>query len=189
MNTDSKDNHAKQRRQILKSIGSILLLAVWVVFQYRQGNELYAISLILLFAFISISRSKNFIIIAVAVLVLVLFKTPILETWIEIRDTNQATFRALKPSISRLFTPNSGKDTLPTDIQQMVSLLQENKVTEYRVPSSFSFETNMRITEAAWPIRKNDTSPYLIYRNEENLDLTGCTTIDKRKDVSLVYCR
>jgi hypothetical protein len=188
MHTDIKDYHTMQLPPKLKLIGSIFLLAVWVLFQYRQGNELYSIFLVLLYSVIFISRSKNFIIIAVAVLVIVFFKTPVLETWLVIRDSNHSTFDSFKPAMSKLFTPYSGREILPNDIEQMVSLLQANKITEYRVPSSFSYETNMRITEAAWPIRKNDTSPYLIFRTKEDLDLTGCTKIDKRKDVSLVYC-
>lgn len=167
-----------------------LLLTGWSLFQYTRGNELYAISIFLLFIVLAIPRLRSFALISAFVLVIILFKTPILDTWIEIRETNLLTFQSFKPSIARLFTPNSGRDTLPHDVQQMLSLLQENNITEYRLEISFEQDplTYQRIVESAWPARQEAKSIHVLLPTSEITKLNNCVELDRRKDVALVSC-
>lgn len=169
---------------------NFLMLAGWSLFQYIRGNELYAICVFLLFIVLSIPRLRSFALIGAFVLVIILFKTPILDTWTEIRKTNLLTFQSFKPSIARIFSPNSGRDTLPGDVQQMLSLLQENNITEYRLAISFEKDplTHQRIIESAWPVKLEARSIYVLLPTSEIANLSDCIEIDRRKDVALVSC-
>jgi hypothetical protein len=169
-------------------IGQILLLILWVLFQHERGNDLYAATVVLISLALFTFRLKTLALIATPVLVIVLFKTSIVDTAVQIRASNLISFQSFKPSMSNLFTPESGRNILAQDVQQMISLLEENEITEYQLSSLFNAETKILITEAAWPIRQNDTSPYLLYGIEEHGNLAGCTTLDERKVVALAYC-
>ena len=167
-----------------------ILLSIWIVFQYRRGNELYALFVFLLFFILSISRSKNLTLIIAPVLLIVLFRTPVLDTWIEIRKSNLDTFRSFKPSMSRLFTPNSGRDVLPKDVQQMLALLEENNLAEYRLSTMFEQDPliHQRIVESAWPVKKDAMSPYLLSSVEEFKSMTSCVEVARKENVVLGYC-
>lgn len=173
-----------------RDIVYFLLLTGWSLFQYSRGNELYAICISLLFIILSIPRLRSFALVSAFVLVIIFYKTPILDAWIEIRDTNLLTFQSFKPSIARLFTPNSGRDTLPDDVQQMLSLIQENNITEYRLAISFEQDplTYQRIIKSAWPVKLESKSIYVLLPTSEIANLSGCIEVDRRKDVALVSC-
>lgn len=190
MTTDTKRKNVKQSLPERWRIIKIILLGVWVLFQYRQGNELYAVFMIFFSAILSIIRLKNFILIATATLVIVLFKAPVLNTWTEIKASNLETFQTFKPSISKVFMPNSGNEILSNNVKRMLSLLHENGIAEYRICNSFREDplTNQRIVESAWPIRLEPTSKYLLCPMEEIKTITGCNEIANLKDVSLAYC-
>jgi len=190
MNSVTKLKGVKQYLPDRGQILQIVLISIWVLFQYGQGNELYALFMILFFFALSVYRSRNFTLIITSVLVIILFKMPVLDSWIEIREANLATFHSFKPSISRLLTPDSGRDVLPTTVQQMLSLLQENKITEYRLSDTFEQDPliQQRIIESAWPAKKNAASPYLLCSIGEFKNMTACIDIVREKDVILVYC-
>lgn len=173
-----------------KGLVQIFLLGAWAIFQYSRGNELYAVVIILLFVVLSIPRLQNFTLIAVLVLVIILFKTSIMDTWIEIREYNLNTFQTFKPSMSKLFTPDSGRDVLPAPVQQMLSILLEKKITEYRLSNAFEQDPqiNQRIIESAWPAKKDSASPYLLCSSEEARDMADCFEVARREEVTLVYC-
>lgn len=187
-NTKRKNirHDSPNREQILQTI----LLGVWVLFQFNRGNELYAVFMVFFFIILSFFRLKNFTLIAAAALVIVLFKTPVLNTWAEIRASNLDTFQTFKPSVLKLFTPDSGKEILPNDVKRMLSLLHENKIVEYRLCDSFAQDplTSQRIVESAWPIKYELSSKYLLCPVEEIEIITGCNEIARLKDVSLAYC-
>lgn len=180
----------KKRLSSPGGVVSFFLLGAWSIFQYIRGNELYAAYIVLLYLILLMPRPQNFALVAVSVLVIVLFKTPVLDAWIEIRDTNLRAFQSFKPSISRLFTPDSGREVLPSEVQQMLSLLQENKITGYRLANSIEQDPliSQRIVESAWPMKKEAASPYILYPIEEIADLTGCVEVAKGKDIALVRC-
>ena len=188
INTTQKNirHHLPNREQILQ----IILLGIWVLFQYSRGNELYAIFMVFFFAALSIFRFKNFTLIAAAALVIILFKTPVINTWSEIKGSNLNTFQTFKPSISKLFTPDTGTEKLPNNVQRMLSLLHENNVVEYRLCDSLTQDplTSQRIVESAWPIKQELESKYLLCPVEEIKNITGCDEIARLKDVSIAYC-
>lgn len=175
---------------LLARLVQLCLLAMWALFQYTQGNELYAVCILLLFVVLSALRIQSFMVIGVFVLVIVLFKTPVLDTWIEIRETNLQAFQSFKPSIARLFIPNSGRDALPKHVQQMLSLIEENGIPDYRLSDSYEQnpEINQRIVESAWPVKKEASSQYILLTVEEATTLMDCSEVGKRKDVALVHC-
>lgn len=178
------------RSRLFAYLVQFCLLGTWALFQYTQGNELYAACIVLLFVVLSIPRLQSFMILGTFVVVIVLFKTPVLDTWIEIREINLQAFQSFKPSIARLLIPNSGRDALPKHVLQMLSLIEENDIPDYRLSDSYEQnpEINQRIVESAWPVKKEVSSEHLLLTVEDAKTLMGCIEVGKRKDVALVYC-
>jgi hypothetical protein len=187
MSSDSSSNSIKQYILSPTGIGLTIFICIWVVLELSQGHGLYVLFFFLLLATLSILRLKKFWILAAAILTVLMIRTPILTTFKVIGAYNIEAIQTIRPSISMLFTPEAGKRTLPDNIKQMLSLLEKNKITEYRIHKSAP-EEDLLIVGAAWPIRNVSTSPYLLYRIDGNIDLAGCTKIDKRKKLALAYC-
>ena len=187
MSNDTSSKSIKQRLLSPAGIGLLIFLGIWGVLEISQGHRLYVIALLLFVALLAVFRLKNFWIIAATVLIIVMIKTPTVNTLDVIIKYNIQAIQSLRHSLSNLFTPGAGKDTLPDNLQQMLSLLEQNKVTEYRLQTPGPIE-DLLIVGAAWPIKNVSTAPYLLYRIGGDVDLAGCTEIDKRKDLALAYC-
>jgi hypothetical protein len=94
--------------------------------------------------------------------------------------------------LGNLFLPNAGQEKVLSDeVQQMLRLLRENDVTDYRLSPEFASDMKIqqRVTEAAWPIRPQDTSNYLLGSLEQIQNDPACTIIDTEKDVALANCQ
>ena len=173
-----------------KNFIQLILLSFWAIFQYVQGNKLYAVFIVLFFIVLVISRSSNFTIISASVLIIIMFKSPILETWVEIKQINLETFQPLRTSLNKLFAPNSGREALPNDVQQMLILIQENNLPSYRLSASFQNDEliKQRIVESAWPVKNEQSSKYLLSPVDEAEDIPACNEFDRTENVVLVHC-
>ena len=171
-----------------KMIG-VFLLIIWTLTQFQAGNKLYAISLVLLFIIFSIPRLRNFTLIAGCVLLLLTFKTPLLETIIDIKTINLTTFSAFRPAVNKLFTPNSGREVLPGVVQQMLQLAETSSLPDYRLSSALSNDPliQQRMVESAWPVKIEPTSNYLFLLATETTDNT-CSEIGRKGNIILAYC-
>ena len=177
-------------RTKLKLLVQIVLLGAWALIQFSIGNKFYGVFIIVFFLILVIPRQPPFILVAVSVLVIVLFNTPMIDSLNELRQSNLNTVRHLKPALANIFTPNSGQEALPIQVQQMVSLLRTQHATSYRLSDQIASDPSIvqRITESAWPIKMEPTSSYrLISLTETNSD-PACVLLDQREDVALVHC-
>ena len=173
-----------------KGFSQFILLSFWAVFQYTQGNKLYAVFIILFFIVLIISRSTNFMLISASILVLVMFKTPILETWIELKQINIESFQPLRSSLNKFFTPNSGREVLPDEVQQMLTLIQKNNLPDYQLSASLQKDEliKQRIVESAWPVKNEKSSQYLLYSIDDDKNTLMCNEFDRMENIILVYC-
>lgn len=178
--------HLFDRKRLLY----IFMLGVWALFQYRQGNELYAIAIILLYALLSMPRFRNFTLVAACVLVILVFKMPTVETISEIKNTNLKAFQSFKPSLNTILTPNTGLEVLPKGARQMLELVKIHSVPDYRLSDSLLQDPliSQRIIESAWPIKMEITSRYLFLLTPEITNYPACDKIDRRDDIILAYC-
>lgn len=190
MNINGKLTEIRKRLSTPGYILQILLLGSWAFFQYQRGNEFYAIFVLFLFLSMSVFRLRNFTLIAISVLAIILFKTPIFDTWVEVRDSNLSIsmLSSFRTSMSNLFALNSGKEALPVHVRRMVVLIEESKISDYRLCTTYEQEGSQRIIESAWPVRKDASSKYVLCSLDEIQNMAGCTEIKERGDVGLAYC-
>jgi hypothetical protein len=169
-----------------KKIVYIFVLCLWLLFQYFLGNKFYAI---FIFVFFLIGlRQPYFMLVITATLIIVLFNTPILPTWMQLRQSNIIAISYIKEPLYKVLTPNSGQEVLPLEVQQMLDLLMARQLIDYQLSEELYSDPliRQRIVEAAWPIKLTKTSPYVFRR--VGTEFT-CKKIDIREDIELVYCR
>lgn len=128
--------------------------------------------------------------IAGLVLIIILFKTPTIEAWTNLIQANISTVQHLKLSPSNIFSPNSGQEVLPVQVQQMLSLLQTHQIGSYQLSNQLMQNPLIfqRTIESAWPIKMEGKSSHFLIAIEEIKNYASCVQIDQREDVALVYC-
>jgi len=176
--------------EIRKRLVIIFLLGAWALIQYSLGNKFYAIFIIVFFIILIVFRPPFFMLIAASVLVIALFNTTALDTLMELRQSNLSAVQNPKLPLTNIFSPNSGQEVLPDQVQEMLSLLHTHHIASYQIskPLEQDLRIYQRIIEAAWPIKYDGTSPYLFISLNDVIINPNCDVIDQRKDVALEYC-
>jgi len=174
----------------LERLVHLFLLGAWALTQYSVGNKFYGLFIIAFFVILVIARPPSFLLLAASVLVIVLFNTPTIDTLAQLKLSNLSAGKHPRPFLTRIFSPNSGKEVLPIQVQQMLSLLQEHQIASYQLSNQLDSDPllKQRIIESAWPIKMDSASPYLLSSLEETITNPACVVIDQRKDVALADC-
>lgn len=173
-----------------KRLFYIILLSLWAFLQFTWGDKLYILFIIMIFLLLILNRPPRFMLVAGLVLAIVLFTTPTIATWTALQQSNLHTVQNLESSLTNIIIPNSGKEALPKKVQRMLELLHTHHIASYRLSNRLEqdIEIKQRITESAWPIKMESTSPYLLVLVDEINNYSPCTEIGQKKDVALVYC-
>lgn len=173
-----------------ESIFHLLLLGIWVIFQYQQGNELYVIAIIILITILSVLRFRNFTLIAFFALVILVFKMPTVDTLVDIKQANLSTYETFKTSLNTILTPNTGLEVLPKGVRQMLELIKVHSIPDYQLSESMVQDVliHQRMIEAAWPVKQEKTSHYLFLFTNEKDSYPACKKIDRREDIIIAYC-
>jgi hypothetical protein len=173
-----------------KRLAEMFLLGIWALFQFFVGNKIYGLFIIVFYLILVMSRSPNFILVVIPVLVIVLFNTSTLDTGTQLKQWNLNTVQNYKRTLIHIFTPNSGWEVLPGQVQQMLSLLRSNHVTSYQLsPQLYQDPLIMeRVVESAWPIKMDSASSYRLSLINETNDNLSCVVIDHTKEVTLAKC-
>jgi hypothetical protein len=174
-----------------KRLAHIFLLGFWAVIQYSLGNGLFGLFIVaLLIITLIMPRPPYFAIIAATVLIIALFYTPTIDTWTVLKKSNLSTFQTPKLFLRNIFTANSGQEVLPVYVQQMLPLLQTHHVTSYQLSDQLSQDPliKQRVIEAAWPIKMDRKSAYILILLKQINNNPACVVIDQREDVALEYC-
>ena len=177
----------EKRSQLL----NILLLFAWAFIQYKLGYRFNGLFLILFIAFLFFSRQQNSLLLIIPIIVALIFGTHLLDTLTDLRKTDSIVVQYHGETLKKIFTPNSGQEVLPTKVQEVLSLLSENKVNSYQLSNQIiqDSETYQRIIESVWPRELTDTSKYFVITPAEKQKYLACDEIDQREDILLVYCR
>jgi len=177
-------------KENLRRLAHIILLGAWALIQYSLGNKIYGLFIIVFYLALLIYRQSYFTLIAIPALVLVLFDTPMIDVWVQLKKSNMDTVQHLTPSLRTLFTPNSGQEVLPDQVQNMLSLIQNHHVPNYRLSKQLTSDPLIRerIKESAWPVKTEKKSAYLLSLNGEIKNHPACIIIDQREDVVLAHC-
>lgn len=180
----------KLTKEKRRSLVYLFILVMWALIQYSLGNRFYGLFIIAFFLILAISRQLSFMRIAASVLVIVLFITPTIDTWTKLKQSNLSTFQHPKRPLANIFSPNSGQEVLPVQVQRMLSLLHTHHIASYQLSNQLDrdIEIKQRIIEAAWPIKMDSTSSYLLSVLTETKNNPTCLVIDQNKDIALEYC-
>ena len=167
-----------------------ILLVIWAVFQYSKGYEFYALFLIVVFLILLIARPSYFVLVAISVLIFIPQTVPTLDTLVRLKMANEKALYMTNETLNSIFTPGAGIEVLPPAALQGLQLLQTHQVENYKISDRMFHDLliRQRIVESAWPIKMEDSSPYLLVFLDEINNNPACTEIDKEKDIALVYC-
>jgi hypothetical protein len=161
-----------------------------VLIQYKTGNHFIGLVIIaVIIALIISSRRFNLILFGGTCLLLVFFTTSSRFTLIDLaiiyKDVIQ-DFVQIKQDLNK---PNSGLEVLPSQVQQINSILKNNNIQNYRLSKKLSDDLILQRTiESVWPIKLEIDSPYLFYLfGEPDID-PACNEIERSEDVILAFC-
>lgn len=173
-----------------KWVTYLIELGIWALINYLLGNRFYAIFILIFFLTLTLSRAPSFTLIAVTALFIIYFNTPAIDTLIHLHQSNMRTSQNISSTLKLIFSPNTGQEVLPDQVQNMLSLLKTHQLVDYQISSAlFSNQRTMqRITESAWPIKMTTSSSFHLITSDEMNKYSSCSVIDQKEDVALVYC-
>ena len=122
-------------------------------------------------------------------LVILLIFTPVIETLVKLKHSTVYALHNFTQLQSEIFRPDSGVEVLPSQVQEMLSLLHTHNITKYQLSAQLQQNCLIlqRITESAWPIINESEAVYhLLLICEIEQGNTGIE-IDRKKEVALVY--
>lgn len=114
--------------------------------------------------------------------------------WLTLRDLNRNALVTLEQHAafrSNLATPGSGEYVLPWQVQQALAILRGRGRSVKRYELSPSLKADdwvlQQFVVATWPRRLEADATARFVLNSDPVE-PGCTLVDRKKDVSLVYC-
>ena len=191
----SKSETLKQiyisHQNIFNQFSILFLVGLLAFFAWQLENRFFAIFIIIFFFCALFFRKRHyFILIIVPIILFVLFNTLTFEALLLLKSYDLPSIQHPKAKISNLFTPHSGQGVLPSQVLDMISILNENSIETYRLSEKFAGDivVYQRIVEGAWPIKPDNKSPFTLISPDEIIIYKDCLTIDKKEDVVLVNC-
>lgn len=138
-----------------------------------------------------LSHRKIWVAVLIAVFV-ILHRPPIGKSIENVFRSALHAARDFKTFQSNLETPNAGQHVLPASVREMMALLRSHRLDNYRVSERIATAQEaliyQRIVESAWPRRMDSASGHE-FRFVSEPATSGCTEIERRKEVALVFCR
>lgn len=169
----------------------IVLIGLIVLIEWKLNNRIFAL-FIILFSILAqfIYNKRYFIFIGITFMIFFVFNTSTLDYLLMIKKADTPSFQHPKGVISTIFTPNSGREVLPKQVQNMLSLIESTHITEYKISNEIinNGENVQRIVESAWPVRLEESSPFIFITIDEEVNYDDCIRIDQIEDVILVNC-
>jgi phosphoglycerol transferase MdoB-like AlkP superfamily enzyme len=167
-----------------------ILLVGWAVINFSHGHRAYSIFIIAFFLISFLLPKPSFALVLISVISYMFLSSVSLPALAEIRTTINNSVEHPKEPLENLFTPHTGLDVLPVQVQQMLGLIDDHNLTSYRLSPMVSadYHTVQRIVESAWPIRMDEESPYIFTDPDEVQKYSACELVDQAEDVTLVNC-
>ena len=152
-----------------------------------QIDKSFGLLITFLFLLLAIAKRPYYLLAAVLILVVGLFSFP---TIANIALLNSRSFSVLEHSLSNIFSPNSGQDVLPFQVQQMLDLMETHQLNSYQLSDQIYLDPLVlqRITEGAWPIKIDAKSPNLLGTLSDIEADPACILVAQRESIALGYC-
>ncbi len=167
-----------------------ILVSLWAYYNYTHEHRSFTL-FIMVFFFVSIFLPKpSFTLVLVTVISYLLFSSVSIPALNQIRHTSVEAVAHPSIPLNNLLTPDTGLEVLPEEALQALSMIDTNKVEEYRLSPSLNedYHTMQRIVESAWPVRMREDARHVFIRAEEIADFQKCQLIEEKDLIALVYC-
>jgi len=176
----------------LKKFLKFLPICIFGFIELFLKNRFFFIFIVLFFVVaLFLEHRRYFFLIITTTLIFITLNTLAFDNLVSFKNVDLPFYQHPKQALINLFSPNSGEEVYPSQVQTMVSLLHSYNIETYNLSDHFmdDVETQQRIVGAAWPIKLEKTSPYLFIGNDEIQNFQGCAIIEQKEYVTLVNCR
>ena len=191
MSLDQENQPARffTRYRVILIITFILVLA-WALLNFTHGHPVYAVLIIAFYIVSLVLLKPSFALVLVIVAFFIVINSTAISALEDIQNSSNKAVLRPGETLSNLFTPNSGLDVLPDKAQQVLTLIQENDITSYRVSTVISEDYHLmqRVVESAWPVRMAEDAVDVFITLYETPDYGNCKVIDQLEEVILVHC-
>lgn len=169
----------------------IFLIGIIVFIEWKLNNRFFAL-FIVLFSLGSLFfyNRRYYVLIISTILVFLVFNTSTLNFLLMIKQADLPALQHPKGIINTIFTPNTGREVLPNQVQIMLSIIQELNITDYKLSPEITNngEVVQRVVESSWPVKFEVTSSNTFITQNERLEFQNCMFIKQIEDVILVSC-
>ena len=176
----------------LKKLFLFLPIFIFGLIEWQLNNRFFSVFIVLFFIVaLFLEHRRYFVLIITTTLVFITFNTLTFENLTNFQKIELPFIQHPKQTIIELFSPNTGTGFFPNQIRIMSSLLQSNYIETYRLSDEFknNDEIVQHIIGLAWPIKLEDTSPYILIGTDEIQNYKDCAIIKQKEDVILVDCQ
>ncbi len=89
-----------------------------------------------------------------------------------------------------LMEEHAGEGVLTPQVREMLSMLRARKLETYRISAAVKNDNNtmQRITESAWPIRRERDSEHVFYLLDDVDEGVPGVVLERGMEVALVHC-
>jgi predicted membrane protein len=173
------------------SITIFLLIGIWL-FTLLYSKQYVFLIIIFIFLIGSLVIRKNYLLFLAGILFFsMLLYSPVLSGVTKLAQSNLITLSHPKKPMRLILTPGSGKEVLTNQVLKMLDLIDIHEIPNYQISTKLGEDLliRQRITESAWPIRRENGSPYYLIDEEEFLNYKDCSIIDSKDPIYLVNCQ
>ena len=126
-----------------------------------------------------------------AIIVLALFYLQIMHTWSILVKASMALVNNFGQFQTNLATPGSGLDILPSQVQEMRDILQDNpQIVRYQLSQQLKADEFIlqRSVETIWPKTLDSAAKGVFILCSELEQYDQCVEVDRGKEIALVEC-
>lgn len=178
-------------QKVIKLVLELFLVCVFAWIEWRFKYRFYPVFIVCIFIVALLFQNRrNFDFIIAIIMVFFILNTTTPNNLSQIKELSGQFIQNPEEGLFQAFTPNTGLEVLPRPVQNMLIMINENSINSYRLSPKFleNKELEQRIVESAWPIKLEETSPFIFITTDESDQYQNCTIIDDSEDLTLVDC-
>ncbi len=166
---DNKRTNFIERFYLLHKVKIILVLEIILVLlfaftEWYFKHRFYAIFIIVFFVIVSFFPDRNYKDFVIPIIfVFLAFNSLIADNILLFRRIDVPSIQHPKNQLINLFSPNTGLEVLPDEVQTMISMMHTANIDNYYLAPDLYYngELMQRVVEGAWPIKLEESSPFI----------------------------
>ncbi len=169
---------------------TFFLLSGWAAINYSHGHRFYALFIIGFYLVSLLLPKPSFTLVLVSVVAYVFLSSVSFSAFTQVRKTVELAMENPSQPLNNLLLPHTGLEVLPEPVLQMLDMINEHELTNYRLSPKYNenYRIVQRIIESAWPLRMTEQAANVFTMIDETGDFSACKLIDQSEEVALVNC-